>query len=84
MQATTTFLEIAPGLSIINNVCGINWTTSTSRFSAPQHPSELQQVVAVQFASPPPDVPARQEFEAPRWAVGIRIARDRLSCAEQR
>jgi hypothetical protein len=83
VQATTTFLEIAPGLSIIDNVCAINWLTPTRRVATPLHPAELQHVAAVRFENPPPDIPALREFPRPSWSTGLRLARSALSCAEQ-
>lgn len=83
VQVTTTFLDIAPGLSIIDNVCAINWVTPRSRFGPLPQPAELQRVAAVQFETPPPDVPALREFATPNWVAGIRVPRTRSSCAEQ-
>jgi hypothetical protein len=82
VQATTTFLDIAPGLSIIDDVCGINWLHAGNRNEVPLHPAELQHVAAVRFENPPPDIPVLREFQKPAWTSGVRIARASLSCAE--
>jgi len=82
VQATTTFLEIAPGLSVIDDVCGINWLQAGRNSLRSSHPAELQHVAAVRFDNPPPDIPALREFEQPVWAKGGRVARTSLSCAE--
>ena len=82
VQVTTTFLEIAPGLSVIDDVCGINWIRANSGRGEPAHPAELQHVAAVYFGAPPPDVPATRELPPPVWVKGGRIARTALSCAE--
>ena len=82
VQATTTFLEIAPGLSVIDNVCGINWLQPSRDRLVTAHPAELQHVAAVQFGAPPPDVPALRDLPPPAWVKGGRVARTTLSCAE--
>ncbi|MBY0489375.1 MAG: carboxypeptidase-like regulatory domain-containing protein [Gemmatimonadaceae bacterium] len=77
----TTFLEIAPGLSVVDDVCAINFLRN-ARTQMP-HPLELQHVQAVAFtATAPPDVPPRREFPNPTWIAGGRMKISELSCSE--
>lgn len=66
VQVTTTFLEIAPGLSLADDVCAINWARQAGR-RAPVHSAEVQRVGAVAFESPPPDIAPLREFPRPAW-----------------
>lgn len=77
----TTFLEIAPGLSVVDDVCAINFLRPGKR---PQpHPLELQHVQGVAFVgAAPPDVAPRRDFPNPSWIAGGRLRLDQLSCSE--
>lgn len=66
VQVTTRFLEIAPGLSLADDVCAINWIRQSGR-RTPVHSTELQHVGAVAFVSPPPDIAPLREFPRPPW-----------------
>jgi hypothetical protein len=78
----TTFLEIAPGLSVVDDVCAINFLRPTSRGQQP-HPLELQHVQGVAFtATAPPDVPLSRAFPNPSWIAGGRMGLAGLSCSE--
>jgi hypothetical protein len=82
VNVRTTFLDIAPGLSVVDDVCAINWLTAPARRMT-RHPLELQHVQAVAFLeAPPPDVPARRDLPNPEWIAGGRRNIASLSCAE--
>jgi outer membrane lipoprotein-sorting protein len=77
----TNFLEIAPGLSVVDDVCAINFLRNLK--TQPPHPLELQHVQAVAFtAAAPPDVPPRREFPNPSWIAGGRMKIGDLSCSD--
>lgn len=85
VRAITTFVQIAPGLGIIDGLCAVNWL-KPPRGGAPRranvgHPLELQQSVAYQFKVPPPDVALVGTRPTPGWARGQAMSRLRLSCA---
>ena len=81
VQVTTTFLDIAPGLSIIDRICGVNWMKPGGK-RPPPHAVELQQVLAYQFETAPPDVPRGREFPMPRWNPLGRVERSDLRCID--
>ncbi|MBL0940645.1 MAG: hypothetical protein IBJ03_17260, partial [Gemmatimonadaceae bacterium] len=80
VRAITTFMEIAPGLGIIDGVCAVNWLKLEANVVR-RHPIELQQSVAYEFKKPPPDVSAFGRRDAPAWRRGQPYARSSLSCA---
>jgi len=87
VRAITTFVQIAPGLGIIDGLCAVNWL-KPPRGGAPRradvgHPLELQQSVAYQFKVPPPDVGVVGTRPTPGWVPGQAIRRMGLSCAEE-
>jgi hypothetical protein len=79
VQAATRFLEIAPGLSIIDGVCAVNWL-STSRKPTDRQPVELQQVTGYLFLTPPPDMAARVDRPPVPWVPKGRLPRATLTC----
>jgi len=87
VRAITTFVQIAPGLGIIDGLCAVNWL-KPPRGGAPRrsdmgHPLELQQSVAYQFKTPPPDVGMVGTRPTPGWVPGQAVSRLGLSCATE-
>jgi len=82
VRVITSFLDIAPGLSIIDVICGVNWLKS-ARGKETRPPMELQQVLAYAFRQPPPDVAPSRELSLPRWRPMGRVERETLSCATE-
>lgn len=88
VRAITTFMEIAPGLGIIDGVCAMNWMRDplTRSRSQPRlhlvHPIELQHAVAYEFVTPPPDVAAFGKRATPDWRLGRTYEARDFGCAE--
>lgn len=86
VQVSTTFAEIASGLSVVDAVCAVTRTKAlpSKRKSDPPPPDvvpiELQQLVSYLFTSPPPDVPAQRQYDAPGWQSGTYVARSAVWC----
>jgi hypothetical protein len=85
--AISTFVQIAPGLGIIDGLCAVNWL-KPSRGGAVRpanvgHPLELQQSVAYQFKVPPPDVALAGTRPSPGWGRGQAVSRSSLRCAAE-
>lgn len=78
VQVTTQFLEIAPGVALIDNVCAVNWIKG--RGPRAQHAAELQQVLMYGFTAPPPDIDPVGQRSMPPWRRGAGVPRDSLSC----
>jgi hypothetical protein len=78
VQVTTQFLEIAPGVSIIDNVCAVNWIKGRGPLA--QHAAELQQVLVYAFSAPPPDIVPQGQRDTPPWRRGAGVPRTALSC----
>ena len=88
VEVSTTFAEIASGLSVIDAVCAVTRTRavpSKKKEEAPAPaivPIELQKLVSFLFTSPPPDVPAQRQYEAPAWQSGTYVARSAVWCQQ--
>lgn len=96
VQVRTTFLEIAPGLSVVDDVCAVNIIRANANGSASpasgprgagprrvRHPLELQHVQTVAFLqTSPPDIPLARDFGNPRWIAGGRMPLTSLACSE--
>ncbi len=81
VSVRTTFLEIAPGLSLLDDVCAINFLRPAK--GTPTHPLELQHVQAVSFLkTPPPDVAPDRGFPNPSWIAGGVMRLESLTCNE--
>lgn len=78
VQVTTQFLEIAPGVSLIDNVCAVNWIKGRGPLA--QHAAELQQVLVYAFSAPPPDILPQGQRATPPWRRGVSVPRTALSC----
>jgi hypothetical protein len=88
VQVSTTFAEIASGLSVIDAVCAVTRTKPRppkKKGEAPPPalvPVELQQLVSYLFTTPPPDVPNAKQFESPLWQSGQIMDRAQVWCAQ--
>ena len=78
LQVITRFLEIAPGVSLVDNVCAVTWLKGQGRNL--RHPIELQQIVRYAFSAPPPDIEAEGTRPAPPWNGVTVMPRGELSC----
>ena len=88
VAVSTTFAEIASWLSVIDAVCAVTRTRavpSKKKDEAPAPaivPIELQKLVSYLFTSPPPDVQAQRQYEAPAWQSGTYVARSAVWCEQ--
>lgn len=80
VHVTTTFREIAAGLSVIESVCAVNSLRTPMGVDALPSPSELQQLRAYLFTVAPPDVAPSAAFPAPTWTVGTSLRRAAVWC----
>lgn len=88
VQVRTKFLEIAPGLSIIDAVCGVNRTRvpgdRRGQRNAPRLAlaTELQLLSSYQFREAPAGVLEFRNMVTPRWVAGSRLPRSALWCLD--
>ncbi len=82
VQVRTRFMEIAPGLSIINEVCGVNRPKRRGKSEDHRLPGELQILAAYEFEKAPDGVLAFRNMVTPRWLRGELLARSSLWCVE--
>jgi len=82
VQVRTRFVEIAPGLSIINEVCGVNRPKSRGKIADHRLPGELQILSAYEFEKAPDDVLAFRNMVTPRWLRGELLPRSSLWCVD--
>ncbi len=80
VHVTTTFREIAAGLSVIESVCAVNTLRTPLGADTLPSPSELQQLRAYLFTVAPPDVARSAAFPAPAWTVGTTLQRAAVWC----
>ena len=80
VYVTTTFREIAAGLSVIESVCAVNTLRSPLGADPLPSPSELQRLRAYLFTVAPPDVVQSAVFPAPLWIVGTTLRRADVWC----
>jgi hypothetical protein len=90
VRAVTRFLEIAPGLSIIESMCSITTAERPpSRFTRNASQAtrasvgELQQLLTYRFRSAPEGVAEARDFPPPPWRERGQLSRSALWCAEQ-
>lgn len=76
----TTFVEVAPGLSVLHAVCAMNWRRPV-RGSTPRHGAELQFTLGWEFVAAPPDVPRVTVRATPSWRPGGTLAGPDVDCA---
>lgn len=88
VEVSTTFAEIASGLSVIDAVCAVTRTKPVSSKEASETPAqelvpiELQKLVSYVFTSPPPDVEAQRQYPAPAWQSGTYVAPSEVWCQQ--
>jgi hypothetical protein len=83
LQVHTRLVEIAPGLSIIGDVCALTRFETPPRSTAsPPLLVELQQLIGYRFEHAPADVPAEVGFAGPAWQVGDRLPRETVWCLD--
>ncbi len=84
VQAKTTFVEIASGLSVIEAICAVTNLKPPSGRQANRartpSPVELQQIMRYSFQTPPPDVEAKRDFSVPTWRAGQARPRASIWC----
>lgn len=78
--AHSTFVEIAPGLSILESVCAINWQ-KPRQGTRVFHGAELQHTLAWEFTIAPPDVERVTVRTGPLWRPATRLPGASLPCA---
>ncbi len=84
VRVSTRFVEIASGIAVIESVCAVTRLRPSEKVadsvSRALVPIELQQLVSYMFETPPPDVPARREFESPAWSPQTYVATSAVWC----
>lgn len=83
VKVQTRFLEIAPGLSVIESVCGVTRPRRPRRTRRMQLQGELQQLMSYRFRQAPEGVQAYRKLPTPGWSAGAGLSRSTLWCAEQ-
>ena len=81
LRVETRLVEVAPGLSIIGDVCAITRLRRPPR-SVVEPPVllELQQLAGYRFARPPDGVASEVAFPEPWWRTGALLPRDTAWC----
>lgn len=82
VRVSTTFREIAAGLSVIESVCAMNTLRTPPGADPLPSPSELQQLRAYLFTVAPPDVAVSARFADPAWAVGSILQLGAVWCTQ--
>lgn len=81
LRVQTHFTEIAPGLSILRDVCALTFVVPRRRNQPPRLQSvELQRLSRYSFATPPPDVLPTQRLRTPTWLLRTPQPRSVLWC----
>ena len=83
VRVQTRFLEIAPGLSVIESVCAVTRPRHTGRTASVELQGELQQLLSYRFRQAPEGVQAYRELPTPGWSAAAGLSRSTLWCAEQ-
>jgi Carboxypeptidase regulatory-like domain len=82
VEVITSFVGIAPGLSIIDQVCGLNRLRRPAGTGVRSTPTELQHLLGFEFASPPPGIRKSGTVAPPAlWQSGATLPRDVVWCA---
>jgi hypothetical protein len=96
VDVVTSFVGIAPGLSVIDQVCGLNRlripmanavtsavaSAPSTAAAAPGTPTELQHLLGFEFTSPPPGVRKSGTVAPPAsWRLGVILPRETVWCA---
>ncbi len=82
VTVTTRFLEIAPGLSVIESICSLTRPRSVRRGRAVPLMGELQQLGSYRFTNAPDGVAGSVTFPLAEWRSGDELSRAELWCAE--
>lgn len=82
VQVRTRFVEIAPGLSIIKDVCGVNRPKTRGPATDHRLPGELQTLSAYEFEAAPEGVLGFRNMITPRWLRGELLPRSALWCVD--
>ena len=80
VKVTTSFVEIAIGLSVIESICAVTRWKEERGQARLAGPTELQRLLAYVFVTPPPDVSRSREFASPNWHAGERLPRSAVWC----
>jgi len=83
LRVQTRFTEIAPGLSVLRDICALTFGAPRRRYQPLRLVSvELQQLSHYRFTTPPPDVVPSQQRRAPSWPLRRPQPRSLLWCDE--
>ncbi len=82
VQVRTRFLEIAPGLSIIDAVCGVTRPKGSTVRGDVGLPAEVQMIAAYEFQAAPEGVLSFRVLPTPQWRAGMRLPRSFLWCLD--
>lgn len=82
VQVRTRFLEIAPGLSLIDAVCGVTRQKPTRVRRDAGLPAEVQLIAAYEFQTAPDGVLPFRNLPTPLWRPGMRLPRSMLWCLD--
>ncbi len=82
VKVTTSFVEIASGLSVIESICAVTRWRQERGQARLAGPTELQRLLAYVFVTPPPDVSLSREFASPNWRAGERLPRSAVWCEQ--
>lgn len=81
LRVETRLVEVAPGLSIIGDVCAITrLRRGAGSVVAPPLLLELQQLAGYRFTNAPDGVAPEVTFPEPWWRAGALLARDTAWC----
>ena len=82
VKVSTSFVEIASGLSVIESICAVTHWKEEHGQARLAGPTELQRLLAYVFVTPPPDVSLSREFASPNWRAGERLPRAAVWCEQ--
>ncbi len=82
VDVVTSFVGIAPGLSVIDQVCGLNRLRRPTGIGARSIPTELQHLLGFEFTTPPPGIRKSGTVAPPAlWQTNAQLPRDIVWCA---
>jgi hypothetical protein len=84
VEVVTSFVGIAPGLTVIDQVCGINRLRRPVGSDPRSTPVELQHLLGFEFTTPPPPGVRKSGSVAPpaTWRTGGDLPREIVWCAQ--
>ncbi len=81
VDVVTSFVGIAPGLAIIDQVCGLNQLRKPTGNGSRSTPAELQHLLGFEFSNPPPGVRKSGTVAPPvQWRAGALLSRETVWC----